>query len=139
VQQLVPHVAELAITLASLIGAYVLNRVQQWLRCKVDNERARGVLLRLTDAVENAVLEVEQTTSEALRAAAEDGKITSDEAEKVRQVALDAAKRQLGTHGVAELRQVLGDEEVDELIGGRLEAHLARIKRGVLAAGPSGG
>jgi hypothetical protein len=139
VHQLVPHLAELAITLASLLSAYVLNRVQQWLRCKVDNERARGMLLRLTDAVENAVLEVEQTTAEALRNAAEDGHITDEEARNVRQTALTAAKRQLGTRGVAELRKVLGDDEVDELIGGRLEAHLARIKRGVLAAGPSGG
>ncbi len=117
----------------------MLNQLRTWLRAKVESERARLVLLRVADAVETAVLEIEQTTVEAVRHAAEDGKITAEEAKNIKADAIMSAHFHLGRRGAEELRRLRGDGEVNAVLGKRIEAELARIKRGVLAPARSGG
>lgn len=111
--------------------AYVATRVEKVIAQHVKNESAKAVLLRMNDAIFDAVGEVEQTLAGALKEAAADGKITKDEALTLRNLAVSKAKTYLGSVGVEKAREVLGlDEEAfEQAIVAKIERAIAESKR----------
>lgn len=111
--------------------AWVLGFLVGLLGSKLGGKgRAAEILLRLAVAMKDAVLEVHQTYVEARKAASEDGKLTDEEAEEAKDLAIEAAKAYLGPKGIRELLGVLGigEDALDGWLGGKVEATVAELK-----------
>jgi len=100
------------------------------------------VLVRLDDAVFNAVRSVQQATVDELKSVSADGKLTPEQREKVKQAAIDAVKAHLGDKGIAELAGILGLENgaIDKLLSTRIEAavHDLKVARATVPGGTAG-
>lgn len=74
--------------------------------------------------------QVEQVFVSMLKTASADGVLTSDERRDAKDAAVRAARSYLGAHGVSELCKVLGlvDDEVDRLLGARVEAAVFNLR-----------
>ncbi len=99
-------------------------KAAQLITAKVKNEYLRGILVRLDDAVMNAVREVQQVTVSAIKASSADGQLSADERALVKQAAINSIKSHLGSKGLAELAQVLGLEDgaIEKVLSTRVEA-----------------
>ena len=107
------------------------GRVGELIQAKVSNETLRGVLLRLDDAVVTAVKDLEQTIVAEAKAAASDGKISREEARRIKDKAVRQVKSYLGPDGLKELGAVLGlwELSVEDFIGSKVEASVLDLKR----------
>ena len=87
------------------------------------------ILLVNDKGIQSVLKEVDnEALSLALKTASEDGVLTKEERRQAKDAALQAARSYLGTRGLAELGKVLGlpEDEVDRVIGGRVEASIRR-------------
>ena len=64
---------------------WVVARLDQFIRTKVQNEYLKGVLLRLDDAVLTVVKGLQQSVVDEIKAAQADGKITDDEKKQIKE------------------------------------------------------
>ena len=122
--QLVDSLLPVLGSLLALLGAWLANEIRR----RVQSEHARGVMLRLVEATDAAVREVEQTVVPEVRAAAADGKITGEEAAKIRDAAVNRAKMYLGRRGIGELQRVIDTDQLEAVIRGRVEAAVHGMK-----------
>ena len=90
----------------------------------VKNAWAHGVLERAWVEVKAAVLEVGQTYTGALKAAALDGKLTDAEKAEAKLLALNIAKLNIGSKGLKRLARIL-DLDVGKWIGSKTEVAVA--------------
>lgn len=100
----------------------------QWIGARIQNEYLKGALERLNAAVADAVKELEQTTVRALKEAAKDGKITREEAQKIKLDAIASVKDYLGQKGVAAIARVVGREAFEKMVQSKIEAYLHDVK-----------
>lgn len=128
---------EILITIGGVLTALILAGLRQlakaltnWVGQKVSNEKVKGALILGTDAVVQAVAEVQQVVVNELKAAAADGKLTSEEITKVKNLALEQAKRNLGANGMKLIQAALGFSvaQVEQWLSGRIEAVIAENK-----------
>jgi hypothetical protein len=131
-QVLVPVVGTVLTAAITWGGAKLVTFIQ----AKTKNEFLKGALVRLEQAVQTAVLEVQQTYVEYVKAASADGKLTFEEAREAKARAILAAKTYLGRKGLLELAKVLGftDGALDLFLGGKVEAMVAGVKLGEATA-----
>jgi hypothetical protein len=124
--QLIEVLTPLALAALGLLAA----RFERLVSARVKNERLRGVLLRLDDAVLSAVSEVDQVLVSGLKKRSADGVLTKAEREEAKAEALAALKRNLAASGRAELETVLGvdPEKIDAVLSGRLEAAVRTLR-----------
>jgi hypothetical protein len=104
-----------------------------WLRSRISvvkKEFARGVGLRLMDAVQIGVKATQQQTVDALIAASADGKITPEEAHKIKEEALERSLRYLGENGIKEAKRVFKPEELEAKLRESIEALVHDLKIG---------
>lgn len=105
--------------LLGLLG-WVGVKVHAWLTTNVKNEKLRGILDRLYEAAATVVKEVEQAVVSKL-----DPNVSpAQNAETARQAALTSLKTHLGPTGLAELKAILGLEDVplEQLLLSYIEA-----------------
>lgn len=114
--------------LLSLLGL-ASYRVSTWIKAHTRNLRVQGMLLRLDDAVFNAVEAVEQVTVASLVASAKDGRLSSNGAAIAKEAALSTIKQHLGPQGIAELQAILGvhPDSLDSFLGTRVEARVLKM------------
>ncbi len=96
---------------------------------KVGNEKLRGIMVRIEEAVRVAVLHVEQTMRPKLASALADGVITPVEARELRDAALAAVKAELGPV-LGQLGPVFGlasEAAIDAFLTRRIEAAVASM------------
>lgn len=108
------------------------QKAAELIQAKVDNQTAEAALLRLTAAVTDAVGEVYQAEAGALKGAAADGKLTQEEKDRLKQIAVDHAKSYLGKKGVDMLLEVLGftsEKDLDKVIAGKVDKVIYDAKR----------
>jgi len=107
-----------------LLIAWLSAKAAQWIGAHVQNTRTRAVLLRLNDAVTQAVTAIEQTAVAAAKKPNQNSKLTANAASAVKAAALDELKSHLGPKGVAEVIAVLGIDgsELDKFLSTRIEA-----------------
>jgi hypothetical protein len=121
---LIPFIVTL---LTVLIGA-----ATQALRGKLQSERARDVLQRLSEQASDVVHELEQTWAGKLREAANDGKIDATEVADLKAAALANFKAYLGERGKSDALKVLGfkdEAELDALLRSKLEAEVLKLRQ----------
>lgn len=109
--------------------------LMRWVLPLVQNLWAAGVLTRAWTEVSAAVLEVGQTYVSALKAGAEDGKLTDAEKKDAKLQAIAIAKRNIGTKGLKSIAKIVG-VDVEKWIGSKVETAVAATKPTGPAAGP---
>jgi hypothetical protein len=105
-------------------------KLASFINAKVKNEYLKGTLARLNDAVLASVKEAQQVAVQGLKEANKDGKVTKEEAAKIKEDVLAVVKSHLGMRGLQELARVLGldTEGVQKLLSSKIEAAVHDIK-----------
>lgn len=127
-KEILPQLVQALIPLVIAIASWALYAASNWLQAHAKTEYQRGVLARLTEAVSTIVSETQQTTVEALKAAAADGKITAEEAAELKDGAISRVRGYLGKRGLKELETVFDRDMIDKVIASKIEAEIAQMK-----------
>lgn len=127
------HLARAVEALSPLLLAalgWLSLQVAAFINTHVRNERLRGVLARVDDAVLVAVREIEQLYVSRLKNASADGELTADERKDAKEAAVAAARSYLGARGLVELGKVLGIplDDVDRIVSARVEAAVYNLR-----------
>lgn len=99
----------------------------------ISNTTVQAILVRATEEVKDAVLEVEQTYVKALKAANADGKLTDEEKKAAMDKAIAIAKSNIGMKGLKRLARVVGIDAVTSWLETKAEATVATIKKPAVA------
>jgi len=137
--QLVEAIASLVgLGVTALIGFAIRHIVAMTWVAK-DAKRV-AVANRLGAIAENAVREVQQTYTDAIKDAPgnPDGRLTPEQQQIALSKALAIAKSNLGTAGLAEVKKVLTPDDVASLIVSHVEAAKHKVDAGVLKASTIG-
>lgn len=142
ISALLPIVASLLVAGIAWLG----KRTDAWLEARIQNEYLEGASRRLNEATWTVVLELQQTHVDALKAATDESgpggrKITSDEAENLKKLAVGKLKSYLGPKGLAILMKVLGLDEggLNELLRANIESVVRTNKDALETAALNGG
>jgi hypothetical protein len=105
---------------------------------KIGSERTDAAVDRALEFARLVVADLEATMRPAVAAAGADGKLTPEEAAKLRAVAMDRLKALMGQHGVTELAGTLNilAPQVSEVLGGYLERAVLELKATKALAAP---
>lgn len=122
IETVVSILANLAITLISVAGAWLLNQIRktQYL------STIQTAMDELTEAAEQTVFELQQTTVDHLKAASEDGKLTQEEITQLGQLLLKGALSKMSDSGLNVLKAA--NVDINAIVKGAGEALIARIK-----------
>lgn len=138
---LIPHLLPLVLSglgaaLTPLV-ALAAPKIHDLIKTKVAAGKLQTLLLAVADAALANVASVGQTTIEAAKKAAADGKVPSEVADAAKRAAIEGVKRDLGPKLLADLARELGGmTAVDAAIEARVEQAVATRK--VLLTAPSG-
>lgn len=112
-------------------GAALMGLLAKYVIAKIGNENVRKYVGRAVYEVQDAVSEVYQTYVSELKKANADGKLTDQEKKSAKDMALAAAKANIGKKGMARLTRTLGfgdSSEADAWLGSKIEAAVAKPK-----------
>ena len=118
-------IAWAATAVVGLIGKFLVD--------KIKSEKVRLYVGRALDEVYDAVAEVYQVYVAELKEAKADGKLTQEEKDKAKHMAVETAKANIGAKGLARLARVLGIDSIDQWLESKVEATIARKKEDLLA------
>ena len=124
IETVVSVVANLAVTLIGVLGAWLLMQISKSQKLSTINTAVD----ELTGAAEQTVLELQQTVVDDLKAASADGKLTKDEIEVLGKKLIDGALAKMSGSAMDVLKAA--NVDVNAIITGAGEALIARIKRG---------
>jgi hypothetical protein len=116
---------------AALAGLTWLSvKAAQLSAAKIKSEHVTRVLLLIDDVVLAAAREVQQVLVDRLKARNPDGGLTTEQSAQAKQTALDSAKAQLGSQGLADVAATFGYDAggVDRVLGSRIEAAVHQLK-----------
>ena len=122
IETIVSILANLAITLISVAGAWLLNQIRktQYL------STIQTAVDELTEAAEQTVFELQQTTVDQLKAASADGKLTQEEIRHLGQLLLKGTLSKMSDSGMNVLKAA--NVDINAIVKGAGEALIARIK-----------
>ena len=126
IETVVSVLANLAITLIGVAGAWLIAQISK-------NQQLTNIntaVGELTKAAETTVMELNQTTVNALKEASADGKLTKDEIENLGRLLLEGTLNKMSDSGIAVLKAA--NVDVNAMIKGAGEALIARIKGAAL-------
>lgn len=139
-EQILNVLVPVVVTLLGLLGTWLTKVVTS----KLQTEQQRSIALTLSELASDVVLELQQTTVEAAKERARDGKITAEEAADIKQLAVDKLKAMLGPKGKAKALKAFGfddDAQLEAFISTKIEAEvrkaratIGRVLSGVLEA-----
>lgn len=130
-KELLPEILAALSPLLLAVIAYGAKKLADLINAKVQSEALRNILIRTDTVVFAAVKELAQVTVDSLKEAAADGKITPEEAAKVKADALAKVKSYLGQPGLDALMQILGLKDaptVDAYLSSKIEAAVRDVK-----------
>lgn len=99
----------------------------KFLLAHTKNVQVQGVITRLDQAATAAVRQVAQTEVDGLKSASAGGTLTPEQARAASAHALEIVKANLGADGVAQLKKILGVDDVGALIATHNEAAVHKI------------
>lgn len=128
---LAPHLISLVSGLVGLGVTALTIKLRQLLQAKLGRELGAAAAGRVNDIVQTVVLELDQTVVGAARKAAEDGKITAEEAGRIKGLAVERSKSLLGKIGEKEIMRALsmGEQAFGEYLRAKVEAHVSAKKQ----------
>ena len=122
IETIVSIVANLAVTLIGVFGAWLLMQISKNQQLSAIN----SAVGELTTAAEQTVLELQQTVVDGLKAAHEDGKLTKDEIAKLGRLLLDGALKKMSNSAIGVLKAA--NIDINAIVTGAGEALIARMK-----------
>ena len=122
IETIVSVVANLAVTFIGVLGAWLLAQIGRNQKLKTISTAVE----ELTNAAEQTVLELQQTTVDALKAASADGKLTQDEITDLGQKLLSGALAKMSDSGIEVLKAA--NVDINAIITGAGEALIAQMK-----------
>jgi hypothetical protein len=142
-----PQLAErfdFIVRVTELLGAlvlggigYLLKKTIDFVSSKSNSAWVRGVLGRVDGLAMRIVREIYQKEIEALKEAREDGKLTDEEKERFKTIAMDTLKEYVGPKGIKELTALLGASgKIDKFLSSTIEATIATEKTRPQAGNP---
>jgi len=123
IETIVSVLANLAITLIGVLGAWLVAQIGKTQQLKTIN----AAVGELTNAAETTVLELQQTVVDGLKAASADGKLSKDEIAELGTLLLEGALRKMSDSGIAVLKAA--NVDINAIVTGAGEALIARMKR----------
>ena len=123
IETIVSVLANLAITLIGVLGAWLVAQIGKTQQLKTIN----AAVGELTNAAETTVLELQQTVVYGLKAASADGKLSKDEIAELGTLLLEGALRKMSDSGIAVLKAA--NVDINAIVTGAGEALIARMKR----------
>ena len=124
IETIVSILSNLAVTLIAVLGAWLVAQIGKAQELKTIN----AAVGELTNAAEQTVLELQQTTVDGLKEASADGKLTQEEITMLGKKLLDGALAKMSDSGIGVLKAA--NVDVNKIITGAGEALIARIKAG---------
>ena len=124
IETVVSIVANLAVTLIGVIGAWLVMQIGKTQKLNTINTAVGD----LTAAAEQTVLELQQTTVEGLKEAAKDGKLTKAEIAVLGKKLLDGTLAKMSDSAIGVLKAA--NVDVNAIVIGAGEALIARMKDG---------
>lgn len=122
IADLAPAIASVALAVLSL----VFIRVESYIRTKVNNEKAQATMLSINDMVKTVVADVGATSVKRVRAAADDGVITANEAQALKSEAILRIKALIPPQSTKIAAKVISD--LDVYINSKIEEEVAASK-----------
>lgn len=125
--QLLPYLVTI---IGLVLTGLVVMPLKRWLVVKAETSTLAKVGLKVEGLTESIVADLNATMVKEVQAAMADGVITKEEATRLRTVALERLKAQLGTKGLAELGGVLGigGQLLEQYLGGLIEKKVEEAK-----------
>jgi type II secretory pathway pseudopilin PulG len=120
-------IAPIVLSIAGLAVTFVFAQLTRFIGEKVKDKKASSALMKLLYAVEAAVKAVAQTVVDELKEASKDGKLTKEEQDKVKDMAIQQVKKTLGENVLTELKAHFGD--ITQLIGDLIEKYIFDSKK----------
>ena len=125
IETVVSVAANLAITLIGVLGAWLVAQIGKTQQLKTIN----AAVSELTNAAEQTVWELQQTTVDALKAASADGKLTQEEISNLGKLLLEGALAKMSDSGIGVLKAA--NVDINAIVTGAGEALIAKIKAGI--------
>jgi hypothetical protein len=125
---LVKAVMEGAQALLALVFPLLAALIAQSIRAKLKSARARELFDRVYEFVETEVRALMQSTLPEVRAAMADGKITPEEAQRLRQIVIERVRVTLGAGSLAQLQVLLADRDVNSYLASVIESKVLQVK-----------
>ena len=122
IETIVSIVANLAVTLIGVFGAWLLMQISKSQQLSTIN----SAVGELTTAAEQTVLELQQTVVDGLKAAHEDGKLTEDEIANLGRLLLDGALKKMSNSAIDVLKAA--NVDINAIVTGAGEALIAKMK-----------
>jgi hypothetical protein len=126
VSEVVKALAPVVGTLMMGVSSMVLLWLKNYIKAKTNNALVENALTRISNTVETAVAHVGQTVVKGLREAAEDGKLTKEDAIKVKRMAMDMVRLQMPDAIIEHAK--LGVESLDMFISTKIEQAVDKRK-----------
>ena len=124
IETIVSVLANLAITLIGVAGAWLVTQIGKSQQLKTIN----SAVGELTTAAEQTVYELQQTVVDDLKAASADGKLTQDEITALGKKLLEGTLQKMSDSGIGVLKAA--NVDINAIVTGAGEALIARIKNG---------
>jgi len=124
IETIVSVLANLAVTLIGVAGAWLVAQISKTQHLNTINT-AVG---ELTNAAEQTVWELQQTTVDALKEASADGKLTEDAITNLGKLLLDGTLAKMSDSAMGVLKAA--NVDINAIVTGAGEALIARIKAG---------
>jgi len=124
IETIVSVLANLAVTLIGVAGAWLVAQISKTQQLNTINT-AVG---ELTNAAEQTVWELQQTTVDALKEASADGKLTQEEITNLGKLLLDGTFAKMSDSAMGVLKAA--NVDINAIVTGAGEALIARIKAG---------
>lgn len=124
IETIVSVLANLAITLIGVAGAWLVTQIGKSQQLKTIN----AAVGELTTAAEQTVYELQQTVVDDLKAASADGKLTQEEITVLGKKLLEGALAKMSDSGIGVLKAA--NVDINAIATGAGEALIARIKNG---------
>ena len=124
IETIVSVLANLAITLIGVAGAWLVTQIGKSQQLKTIN----SAVGELTTAAEQTVYELQQTVVDDLKAASADGKLTQDEITALGKKLLEGTLQKMSDSGIGVLKAA--NVDINAIVTGAGEALIARIKAG---------
>lgn len=124
IETIVSILSNLAVTLIAVLGAWLVAQIGKAQELKTIN----AAVGELTNAAEQTVLELQQTTVDGLKEASADGKLTKEEITMLGKKLLEGALAKMSDSGIGVLKAA--NVDINAIVKGAGEALIARIKAG---------
>lgn len=123
-QQLVTILTPLLMALV----AWGTAELARWVRSHVKNAYLQGVLTRLDEAVATVVIELMHTEVRQLKDDTADGKLSAEDAQRLKDTAVKQIKAYLGKQAVNDLEKVFDPKAVEQMISSKIEVAVGESK-----------